>query len=273
MGPPLEKRRRRRSCRPVQQALQDPAPDTGRRGRSRLRSAANPKARTCADRPYPWPARIHRAPDPHPSPAEPAGLARPPHRDRDPPLRTRPPRRADPRRREEARPDPRRRRPQDPGPPSRPRHPQQRRLRLRPLRRRRPLPPGLQRDPPRRESRDLRSLPDPGRRVLRRPGYHPDRARSHGQRVGLPQGPGLEASPGRHRGDRQTHPPLPAPDQRQGRTLQPHPRRRMGLPTALHIQRRAHRCPGRLYNHHRSHTALGGQPPISRVNNPAGQYT
>ncbi|MGW1281393.1 IS481 family transposase [Streptomyces tsukubensis] len=27
------------------------------------------------------------------------------------------------------------------------------------------------------------------------------------------------------------------------------------------------------YNHHRSHTALGGHPPISRVNNPAGQYT
>ncbi|MFI9648833.1 IS481 family transposase [Streptomyces sp. NPDC052040] len=27
------------------------------------------------------------------------------------------------------------------------------------------------------------------------------------------------------------------------------------------------------YNHHRGHTALGGQPPISRVNNPAGQYT
>lgn len=26
------------------------------------------------------------------------------------------------------------------------------------------------------------------------------------------------------------------------------------------------------YNHHRGHTALGGQPPISRVNNPAGQY-
>ncbi|KAB8157064.1 IS481 family transposase, partial [Streptomyces sp. 3MP-14] len=26
------------------------------------------------------------------------------------------------------------------------------------------------------------------------------------------------------------------------------------------------------YNYHRSHTALGGQPPISRVNNPAGQY-
>lgn len=27
------------------------------------------------------------------------------------------------------------------------------------------------------------------------------------------------------------------------------------------------------YNHHRSHTALAGQPPITRVNNPAGQYT
>ncbi|MFI1787669.1 integrase core domain-containing protein, partial [Streptomyces olivaceoviridis] len=27
------------------------------------------------------------------------------------------------------------------------------------------------------------------------------------------------------------------------------------------------------YNHHRCHTALGGRPPISRVNNAAGQYT
>lgn len=27
------------------------------------------------------------------------------------------------------------------------------------------------------------------------------------------------------------------------------------------------------YNYHRCHTALGGQPPISRVNNAAGQYT
>jgi transposase InsO family protein len=28
-----------------------------------------------------------------------------------------------------------------------------------------------------------------------------------------------------------------------------------------------------LYNHHRSHTALGGLPPISRVNNVTGPYT
>jgi transposase InsO family protein len=27
------------------------------------------------------------------------------------------------------------------------------------------------------------------------------------------------------------------------------------------------------YNYHRCHTALGGTTPISRVNNPAGQYT
>ncbi|TCK27646.1 IS481 family transposase [Pseudonocardia endophytica] len=27
------------------------------------------------------------------------------------------------------------------------------------------------------------------------------------------------------------------------------------------------------YNHHRSHTALGGHPPITRVNNPAGTYS
>jgi transposase InsO family protein len=28
-----------------------------------------------------------------------------------------------------------------------------------------------------------------------------------------------------------------------------------------------------LYNHHRAHTALGGQPPISRVNNPPNSYS
>jgi len=28
----------------------------------------------------------------------------------------------------------------------------------------------------------------------------------------------------------------------------------------------------RTYNYHRCHTALDGQPSISRVNNPAGQY-
>ncbi|MFJ4537480.1 IS481 family transposase, partial [Streptomyces tibetensis] len=27
------------------------------------------------------------------------------------------------------------------------------------------------------------------------------------------------------------------------------------------------------YNHHRCHTALGGKPPVSRVNNAPGQYS
>jgi transposase InsO family protein len=38
--------------------------------------------------------------------------------------------------------------------------------------------------------------------------------------------------------------------------------RAAALPTWLHT-----------YNYHRSHTSLGGQPPISRVNNAAGHYT
>ena len=37
--------------------------------------------------------------------------------------------------------------------------------------------------------------------------------------------------------------------------------RRKALPKWLHI-----------YNHHRAHTALGGQPPASRVTNLSGQY-
>jgi transposase InsO family protein len=28
-----------------------------------------------------------------------------------------------------------------------------------------------------------------------------------------------------------------------------------------------------IYNHHRTHTALGGHPPASRVTNLSGQYT
>ena len=38
--------------------------------------------------------------------------------------------------------------------------------------------------------------------------------------------------------------------------------RRQALPGWLH-----------LYNHHRGHTALNGQPPASRVPNLTGQYT
>ncbi|TKA11604.1 hypothetical protein FCI23_09625 [Actinacidiphila oryziradicis] len=40
---------------------------------------------------------------------------------------------------------------------------------------------------------------------------------------------------------------------------------------------RGSQCPapaaGAGCNHHRRHTLLGGQPPITRANNPASQYT
>jgi hypothetical protein len=44
------------------------------------------------------------------------------------------------------------------------------------------------------------------------------------ERLGLPQKHPVETGPRRLRRHRQTHPPLPTPDQRQSRTLQPHPR-------------------------------------------------
>lgn len=149
----------------------------------------------------------------------------------------------------QTRPDPRRRRPQGPGPPGQPRHPQPRGLRLHPLGRRRPQPPRLQRSPRRREGRHLRRLPPPGRSLLHRTRHHPHRTGSDRQCLALPKELRLADGPGRSRRDRQTHPHLPSPDQRQGRTLQPHPARRVGLPAALHQQHRTHRSPGRLPAH------------------------
>lgn len=46
------------------------------------------------------------------------------------------------------------------------------------------------------------------------------------------------------------------------RTYRSENQRRRRLDTWLH-----------LYNHHRCHTAIGGQPPITRVNNLPGHYT
>ena len=131
-------------------------------------------------------------------------------------------RRTAPRRREKTRPDPRRRRPQDPRPRRRPAHPRHG-LRLRPLRHRRPHPPRLQRGPRRRESRHLRGLPRQSRRVLPDRGHRPHRRGPDRQRLALPQELRLARRPRPPRRERQTHPCLPATDQRQGRTLPPHP--------------------------------------------------
>ena len=78
------------------------------------------------------------------------------------------------------------------------------------------------------------------------------------------------------RGDPQAHPALSAPTngkvERFNRTLlaewayvrlyTSNQQRAAALQAWLH-----------LYNHHRAHTALGGRPPISRVNNGPGSYS
>lgn len=46
-----------------------------------------------------------------------------------------------------------------------------------------------------------------------------------------------------------------------------------GKLTRAYRPQRNGKVEGFTYNYHRCHTAPGGQPPISRVNNPAGQYT
>ena len=76
------------------------------------------------------------------------------------------------------------------------------------------------------------------RRILRRPRHH-RQSGAHGQRVLLPL-PDLRSSPGTAP-QTPAHPPLPTPNQRQGGTLQPHPRHRMGLRPALHLRNRARR--------------------------------
>ena len=78
-------------------------------------------------------------------------------------------------------------------------------------------------------------------------------------------GPALAPRLPRHRHHVKKHPAPPAPDQRQGRTLPPHPARGMGLHPPLDL--RTQRAPPttcfiHFYNHHRSHGALGWLTPM-----------
>ena len=196
---------------------------------------------------------FHLNPPPGPDPLRPGPPhpPRPRHRPRHPPLRTRPARRTRPRRHQETRQHPRRRRPQSPGPGGRqpqqlrpPRHrpapksprPPQPGLELPAHRRRRPLTPGLQRDPPRRATAHRHRLLDP-RTALLHPGQDHRGTRPDRQRLLLPLPP-VARHPGSGRDHPQTNPPLPATDERQSRTLQPHPARRMGLRKALPLRTR-----------------------------------
>ena len=146
------------------------------------------------------------------------------------------------------------------------------RLRLPPRRRGRPDPAGLRRGVARRARPDLRGVPAPRRDLVPRPrrggAADPDR-----QRHGLPPRRQLDR---RVRGPRaaatvhQTGLPM---DQRQSRTVQPHPAHRTLLTEFAYAQpwtsndQRCAALPDWVtnYNTRRAHSALGGRPPISRL--------
>ena len=147
-----------------------------------------------------------------------------------------------------------------------------RRLGRRACLRRRRLAPGLQRDPARRaqdsampsSSRALAWFVGHGVTVERVMTDNGSAYRSHA----LPPGPAA-ARPAPH-----PHPALHAAHQRQGRALHPDQPARMGLrPTPISLPPSATRAMQpwiTAYNHTRPHSALGGQPPINRLDNVLG---
>jgi hypothetical protein len=192
-----------------------------------------------------------------------------PHRPGHPPLRTRPAGRAGAPGRQEARSHPRRRRLEDPR--TRQRRlqgPQPRRLRLHPLRGRRPLPAGLQRGPPRRGPAHLYRVLAARPHLVRRTGRHYRRGADR-QRQRLPQQTVLRRP--RWLKHRRTKPYCPKTNgkvERFDRTL---------LEEWAYVrpyfseQERTSALADWLqnYNHHRSHTALGGRAPIPTRQQPA----
>ena len=113
-----------------------------------------------------------------------------------------------------------------------------------------------------------------GGEVLPPPRHPPDPPSAHRQRLLLPLA-ACSTPRWRRRDPPQVDPALPAPDQRQGRALPPHPGPRMGLPTAPGpaTSERAAALQGFLdrYNYARPHTALertatSQPPPISVTN-------
>ena len=110
------------------------------------------------------------------------------------------------------------------------------RLQLPPRRHRRPQPPGLRRGARQRDRRHPRRVLRPGKAVVpkhrrrHRRDHHRQRAQLPIQKVRRP------ARRPRHRPH--LHPPVPAPDQRQSRAVQPHPRRRIPLQLQIQIRTR-----------------------------------
>ena len=243
VGGPLPAAGRGRDGRPVQPPAPQPAPSCrcGPSGGSSSCGSAGGWARPGSPSGLGLnPSTVHRVLARY-------GCPRLAHLDRatgpGPPLRARPARRADPRRRQETRQHPRRRRP-----PHR-RRSQGKKNKLATTDR-----PHATASPVLGYSYLHTALDDHSRlayteiladerkdtataflhraaRLVRQPRHH-HRARPVRQRFLLPLPRlGRRLHPARHHP--QAHPPLPAPDQRQSRTLPPHPRRRMGLRPAL----------------------------------------
>jgi len=70
-----------------------------------------------------------------------------------------------------------------------------------------------------------------------------------GGRLAVPNSTGSRPAAARYT---ETHSPVPAANQRKRREVPPHPGRWLGLRPPLRI-------------HHRAHSALGGQPPVTRL--------
>ena len=115
-----------------------------------------------------------------------------------------------------------------------------RRLGVRPRRRRRLQPPRLRRGAPGRKSLTAIGF------LRRAVAYY--RATASASSASSPTtapvtAPRSTRSPASTRHPPQPHPPLPAPDQRQSRTLHPHPARRLGLRRHLPLKPRTHHSP------------------------------
>ena len=144
-----------------------------------------------------------------------------------------------------------------------------RRLRLRTRDRRRPLPPRLRRAPLRRASSDRDRLRRTRARLLRRPRHHRQAAHDR-QRLQLRQEPlaTRAARPPRHPPPH--HQALPAPHQRQGRTLPPDHGTRMGIRTRLPLTPPPQRRPATLARH----TTTGdGHTAHSETGHPSAAFT
>lgn len=101
-------------------------------------------------------------------------------------------------------------------------------------RRRRPLPPGLRRSPTRRAGPNRRRILGPRPRLVHRRRHH-RRTGPHRQRRLLPI-PRLARHPDQPQHHPQTHKTLPAANQRQSGTLQPHHQRRMAYAKPYHSE-------------------------------------